>query len=139
MTLRAYQLAEFIGILLVIASTATQIFYLEPVQRQIEWNKAAFTQQQNGQVLAREILDNRIVLLRATRAAPSEIEAAEMRRKTLIERYETADANVANLVLDKEPVEGLLQLIIMVLFGLGTLLAGYGRLMELLASNHPAK
>lgn len=50
MSLRSYQFAELSGILLVLASAGTQMFYLEPLQRQIEWNKVAFIQQQNGQI-----------------------------------------------------------------------------------------
>ncbi|MGD9783371.1 MAG: hypothetical protein AB7E80_03330 [Hyphomicrobiaceae bacterium] len=139
MGLRAHHAAEFIGVLLVIASTATQMFYVEPLRRQIDWNNSAFTQQQIGQLLTREILDNRIVLLKTANAPAADIAAAQETRKKLIERYERADAHAADMVLDKEPLEGYLQVIVIVLFGLGTLLAGYGRLMELLANNRPVK
>ncbi len=46
MSLRAYQLAELLGIILVLNATAVQIFYLEPIKRQIEWREVVFTQQQ---------------------------------------------------------------------------------------------
>lgn len=135
MPLRAHHIAELVGVLLVIASTATQIFYVEPLRRQIEWNNVAFTQQQIGQVITREILDNRIILLKAANAPAADVTAAHDVRKELIRRYERADAHAAEIVLEKEPLEGYLQIVVMVLFSLGTLLAGYGRLMELLAGN----
>lgn len=139
MGLRAYHAAEFVGVLLVVASTATQMFYVEPLRRQIDWNNTAFTQQQIGQLVTREILDNRITLLKATNAPAAELTAAQEARQKLIARFERADANAAELVLAKEPLEGYLQIVVIVLFGLGTLLAGYGRLMELLASERPVK
>ena len=37
MRLRGYQLGELIGIVLLLASTAMQLFYLEPLKREIEW------------------------------------------------------------------------------------------------------
>ena len=134
MKLRAYQWGELIGILLLLASTATQIFYVEPLKRQIEWRLAAFSNQQNGRIQAETTFDNRIALLRALKASAGDIEAAEAGRKRLIEKYETADANVANYVLDKEWIENVLQIIVVSLFGLGSLLAGIGRAMEMAAS-----
>lgn len=53
------------------------------------------------------------------------------------QRYASADANVANLVIEKEPMENLWQMIVLALFGLGTVLTGYGRLRELLMSRKP--
>jgi hypothetical protein len=50
MRLRAYQWGELIGIFFLLASTATQIFYVEPLKREIEWRLAAFNLQQNGQL-----------------------------------------------------------------------------------------
>ncbi len=137
MSLRSYQFAELSGILLVLASAGTQMFYLEPLQRQIEWNKVAFIQQQNGQILASTIFDNRIALLKAGNAAPEDVEAAEQAKVELKQRYASADANVANLVIEKEPMENLWQMIVLALFGLGTVLTGYGRLRELLMSRKP--
>ena len=138
MKLRAYQWAELLGIVFLLASTATQIFYVEPLKRQIEWRLAAFSNQQNGRIQAETTFDNRIALLRALKADAGDIEAAEEGRRKLIEKYTTADANVANYVLDKEWIESVLQIIVVGLFAFGSLLAGIGRAMEMAASRHSA-
>lgn len=134
MKLRAYQWAELLGILFLLGSTATQIFYVEPLNREIEWRLAAFSMQQNGQIQVEAIYGNRIALLRAANAAQSEIEVAESERHKLIEKYKTADANVANYVIDKQWIENTLQLIVVGLFAIGSLLAGAGRAIEMAAS-----
>jgi hypothetical protein len=131
MKLWAYQLGELLGILFLLASTATQIFHVEPLNRQIEWRLAAFSIQQNGQIQADTIYWNRIALLRAANAAQSEIDTAQSERDKLIEKYKTADANVANYVIDKEWIESTLQLIVVGMFAIGSLLAGLGRAMEM--------
>ena len=136
MKLRAYQWGELIGILLLLMSTATQIFYVEPLKRQIEWRLVAFSNQQNGRIQAEATLDNRIAVLRALKADAREIEAAEKGRSKLIEKYKTADANVANYILSKEWVENVLQIIVVSLFALGSLLAGIGRALEMAASRN---
>ena len=74
--------------------------------------------------------------MRALKASASDVEAAEAGRRKLIEKYETADANVANYVLDKEWIENVLQIIVVSLFGLGSLLTGIGRALEMAASRH---
>ncbi len=134
MGLRSYQWGELLGILFLLASTATQIFYVEPLKREIEWRLAAFSMQQNGQIKANAIYGNRITLLKAMNAAEGEIATAEAERDKLIERYKTADANVANYVIDKEWVEDTLQVIVVVLFAIGSVLAGLGRAMEMATS-----
>ena len=134
MGLRADQWGELIGILLLLASTATQIFYVEPLKRQIEWRLAAFSNQQNGRIVAETTYDNRITLLRALKADAGAIAAAEQGRKTLVEKYQTADANVANYILSKEWIENVLQIIVVALFACGSLLAGIGRAFEMAAA-----
>lgn len=134
MKLRAYQWSELIGILFLLASTATQIFYVEPLKREIEWRLAAFATQQNAQVQMAAIYDARIATLKAVNAAPSEIAKAESERAAMVNRYKNADADIADYLIAKEPVEGFLQILVVGLFALGSLLAGYGRAMEMIAS-----
>ncbi|MGD9668133.1 MAG: hypothetical protein AB7U75_03650 [Hyphomicrobiaceae bacterium] len=135
MGLRFHHAAELIGIILVLGATAVQIFYLEPLQQQIEWNKSAFVQQQNGQILAETVLDTRIALLKAGNAAPEDVEAAQQAKVELQQRYAKADANVANMVIEKEPLEDLWQMIVVALFALGTMLTTFGRVAEMRAVN----
>lgn len=135
MQLRAYQIAEILGILLVLGATAVQIFYIEPLQRKMEWRHNVFTQQQNGQFVARAVAENRIVLLKALKAPDEDISAAEAALATIKDRYLTADANVANMIIDQEPIEQILQWIAAALFALGTLLTTFGRIAEMRALN----
>jgi hypothetical protein len=123
-----------IGILFLLASTATQMFYVESLKRGIEWRLAAFSIQQVGQIQTREILDNRVSLLIALKAALAAIATAEGAGAKLMDRFETADANVANYGLDKQWVEGALQIAILALFAIGSVLAGFGRAMEMIAA-----
>lgn len=135
MALERHHVAELLGIVLVLASTATQMFYVEPAQREIAWRMNAFAQQQNAQVLARTVLDSRIATLKALNAPAADITAAEAERTSTIARFQTADANISDYVIAKQPVEDMLQMVVLALFAIGTLLAGYGRLVELLASS----
>lgn len=135
MALERHHVAELLGIVLVLASTATQMFYVEPSQREIAWRMNAFAQQQNAQVLARTVLDSRIATLKALNAPAADITAAEAERTSTIARFQTADANISDYVIAKQPVEDMLQMVVLALFAIGTLLAGYGRLVELLASS----
>lgn len=135
MPLRSYQLAELFGIILVLGATAVQIFYIEPLQRKIEWRHNVFTQQQNGQFVAREVAQNRIVLLQALKAPDADVKAAEAALANIKERYLTADANVANMIIDQEPIENILQWIAAFMFGTGTLLTMLGRIAEMRAIN----
>jgi hypothetical protein len=132
---KTYQWCELIGILLVLAATATQLFYMEPLRRQIEYRINAFTQQQNGQILADAIYQNRIVLLSQMKAEDSQVERAKAERDKLIHRFKTADANVANVVMNKENIEEILQIVVVTLFALGTLLTAIGRAAEMRALN----
>ena len=75
-----------------------------------------------------------MALLTAMNADSAAIGEAEAARAKLKERFETADANVANYVIDKEWIENALQVTVMVLFALGSLLAGFGRAMEMVAA-----
>ena len=56
MRLKVYQWGELIGILLLLGSTAAQMFYLEPLKREIEWRLVAFNTQQSVQIQLRALL-----------------------------------------------------------------------------------
>lgn len=134
MPLRGYQWAEIIGIVFLLASTAMQIFYVEPLRREIEWRMATFSMQQTGQLQMKAIYDTRLSTLRALRAPDTEIKQVENERDTAIERFQTADANISDYLHDKQQVEGMLQIIVICLFAIGSLIAGFGRTMEMVTA-----
>jgi hypothetical protein len=136
MGFKGYQLSELLGIVLLLGSTAMQMFYLDPLKRQIEWRLATFSMQQSAQVQTKATLDTRIVLLQALNAPGDKIKEAEAQRDKTIGRFQTADANISDYMVEKEPIEDVLQLIVLALFALGTLLAGFGRAMEMRAEPH---
>ena len=136
MGFKGYQLGELFGIALLLGSTAAQMFYLDPLKREIEWRLAAFSIQQSAQVQIKAVHDNRIVLLQALNASADKIKDAEASREESLNRFRTADANISDFMIEKENVEDILQLIILALFGLGTLLAGLGRAMEMRAQRN---
>lgn len=131
MGFKIYQLGELFGILLLLGATATQMFYLDPLKREIEWRLAAFSIQQSAQVQLKAIHDNRIALLQVANAPDEKIKEAEGERDKNLDRYRTADANISDYMIEKEGVEDILQVIVLALFALGTLLAGFGRAMEM--------
>ena len=131
MGFKAYQLGELFGIVLLLGSTATQMFYLDPLKREIEWRLAAFSIQQSAQVQLKAIHDNRIMLLQATNASADKIKEVQTERNKNLDRYRTADANISDYMIEKESVEDNLQVIVIALFALGTVLAGFGRAMEM--------
>ncbi|MCL4767866.1 MAG: hypothetical protein KJZ80_16690 [Hyphomicrobiaceae bacterium] len=135
MKLKRYQWGELIGLLFLLASTATQIFYVEPLKREIEWRMAAFNMQQNGQLQMSAIYGNRIATLHALKVPDAEISLVEAERDTMIKRYRTADANVSDYLIEKESVEGNLQIVVLVFFAIGMALAGFGRAMEMSAAS----
>jgi hypothetical protein len=55
MRLRIYQFGELVGILFLLGSTAMQLFYLEPLKREIEWRLVAFNTQQSAQIQLRPL------------------------------------------------------------------------------------
>jgi hypothetical protein len=134
MRLKFYQYGELIGILFLLASTAIQMFYLEPLKRGIEWRLAAYSQQQSAQMQVRTLYDNQLALLKLMNAPADDVKNTEQRRAKAIDKFETADANIANYMLSKEQVEDYLQIIVMIVFALGSLLAGIGRALEMGAS-----
>jgi hypothetical protein len=133
---KGYQLGELFGIILLLGSTAMQMFYLDPLKREIEWRLAAFSTQQSAQVELKAIHDNRIVLLQALNAPAEKIKEAEAAREENLSRFKTADANISDFMIEKESVEDNLQYVVLALFAIGTLLAGFGRAMEMRAHRH---
>ena len=127
-----------IGILFLLASTATQIFYVDPLKREIEWRLAAFNMQQNGRLQVNAIYDARVATQRALKSPEAEIAAAEAERKVVVEKFKTADANISDYLEAKQPVEDMLQIVVIVLFAFGSLLAGFGRAMEMVAGQRMA-
>ena len=105
------------------------------MKREIDWRLVTFYQQQNSQVLANAVFDNRVSILEAVKAPAAEIQKATDAKTKLMDRYSMSDASVANVVLSKQDAEGYLQLLIAGLFGLGTLLTVVGRLMEIRRHN----
>jgi len=134
MRLRFYQYGELIGIVLLLASTAMQIFYLEPLKRGIEWRLAAYSTQQSAQVQVRTQFDNQLSLLKLLNAPADQVAATEVKRKETLDKFSTTDANIANYMFAKEQVENYLEIIVIILFALGSLLAGIGRALEMHAA-----
>lgn len=138
MRLKIHQFGELIGILLLLVSTAMQLFYLEPMKRQIEWRLAAFTAQQNAQVQLRESFTNQITLLQQMNAAPDVIAATELRRDEIFAKYRNSDADISDYMQENEQVESYLEIVVIVLFGIGSLLAGLGRTFDMVAARKAA-
>lgn len=134
MRLKGYQIGELIGIFLLLASTATQLFYLEPLKREIEWRLVAFNTQQSAQIQLRSTFDNQIALLKVLNAPSEQIQQTEAQRDKTLADYKNSDANISDFMIDKENVEGYIELIVIGLFALGTLLAGLGRAIEMQAA-----
>jgi hypothetical protein len=131
MRLRLYQLSELVGILLLLTSTAMQLFYLEPLKREIEWRLVAFATQQSAQIQLRASFDNQVELLKLMNATPQAVKETEARRDALLQQYRTSDANISDFMIEKENVESYLELVVIGLFALGSLLAGSGRILEM--------
>jgi hypothetical protein len=138
MRLKLYQFGELIGIVLLLGSTAAQMFYLEPLKREIEWRLVAFNTQQSAQIQLGAMFDNQVALLKRLNAPADEIAAAEAKRQTLIGQYKTSDANISDFMIEKERVESYIEMIVIGLFALGSVLAGLGRTLEMLAARRAA-
>lgn len=133
--MKAHQAGELIGIVMLLFSTAAQVFYLEPLKREIEWRLATYSMQQAGQMQTRAVFDTHIATLEALNAPTGKIEAAKADRDKAIGKFNTADANISDYLVAKEPVEDIIQIGVLALFALGTLLTGIGRAMEMRAKN----
>jgi hypothetical protein len=75
MRLKYYQLGELIGIVFLLASTAMQLFYLEPLKREIEWRLVAFSTQQSAQIQLRTTFENQLALLKLMNAPAEQVTA----------------------------------------------------------------
>ena len=139
MRLRVYQYGELVGIVLLLASTATQLFYLEPLKREIEWRLVAFNTQQSAQIQLRAVYDNQVALLKLMNAPADQVAATEAKRDETLAQYKNSDANIADYMIAKEGVENYLEGIVIALFALGSLMAGLGRALEMSAARHVAE
>jgi hypothetical protein len=138
MRMKAYQMGELVGIGLLLASTAMQLFYLEPLKREIEWRLVAFNTQQSAQIQLRTTFDSQLTLMSLMNAPAEQIKATETKRDDTLAAYKTSDANISDFMIEKERVEGYLELIVIALFGLGSFLAGLGRVLEMQAARNAA-
>jgi len=138
MRLRVYQYGELFGIVLLLASTAMQLFYLEPLKREIEWRLVAFNTQQTAQIQMRALYDNQIALLKLMNAPAEQVTATEMKRDDTLAQYKNSDANISDFMIAKEGVESYLEIVVIVLFALGSLMAGLGRALEMSAARRAA-
>ena len=130
MRLRAHQAAEIVGILLLLASTAMQLFYLEPLKREIDMRLIAFNMQQSAKMQLQAAYENQLALLKVVNAPAEQVTATEAQRTKMLAQYLHSDADLAEVVMEKEKVEGYLEIVVIVLFAIGSLLAGLGRLIE---------
>jgi hypothetical protein len=138
MRLKAYQMGELVGIGLLLASTAMQLFYLEPLKREIEWRLVAFNTQQTAQIQLRTQFDSQLTLMKLMNAPAEQIKATEAKRDETLAAYKTSDANISDFMVEKEGVETYLELIVIALFALGSFLAGLGRVLEMQAARNAA-
>jgi hypothetical protein len=138
MRLKYYQLGELIGIVFLLASTAMQLFYLEPLKREIEWRLVAFNTQQSAQIQLRTTFENQLALLKLMNAPAEQVTATEAKRDATLSAYKNSDANISDFMIAKEGVENYLEIVVIVLFALGSLLAGLGRALEMQAARNAA-
>jgi hypothetical protein len=138
MRLKYYQLGELIGIVFLLASTAMQLFYLEPLKREIEWRLVAFNTQQSAQIQLRTTFDNQLALLKLMNAPAEQVTATEAKRDATLSAYKNSDANISDFMIAKEGVENYLETVVIVPFALGSLLAGLGRALEMQAARRVA-
>ena len=134
MALKAHQRGELLGVFLLLASTATQMFYLEPLKREIEWRLVTFQIQQTGQVQMRSLYDTQIAMLQSVNAAPERIAVITADRDKTVAKFTTADANISDYLIEKQRVEEYIQYAVIALFALGILLTALGRAHEMRAA-----
>ena len=133
MKLKSSQLCELIGIAILLASAAAQLFYLDPLKREIEWRLATFSTQQSAQVQTSAMFENHLSVLALMNAPPEQVKKAEARRDEILGQFKTADANISDFMIEKERVESYIEVIVIALFAFGSLLAGIGRMIEMQA------
>ncbi len=136
--MRVYQFGELIGIVFPLGSTAMQLFYLEPLKREIEWRLVAFNTQQSAQIALKTAYDNQLALLKLLNAPADQVAATEKSRDETLAAYKNSDANISDYMIAKDGVESYLDIVVIALFGLGSLLAGLGRALEMQAARQAA-
>jgi hypothetical protein len=136
--MRVYQFGELIGIVLLLGSTAMQLFYLEPLKREIEWRLVAFNTQQSAQISLKTAYDNQLALLKVLNAPADTVVATEKSRDEALAAYKNSDANISDFMIAKEGVESYLEIVVIALFALGSLLAGLGRALEMQTARRAA-
>ena len=136
--MRVYQFGELIGIVFLLGSTAMQLFYLEPLKREIEWRLVAFNTQQSAQIGLKTAYENQLTLLKLMNAPAETVAATEKSRDESLAAYKNSDANISDYMIAKEGVETYLEIIVIALFALGSLLAGLGRALEMQAMQNAA-
>ncbi len=129
--MKAHQFGELFGICLLLASTAMQLFYLEPLKRDIEWRLASFSIQQSAQIQLRTSYENQLSLLKLMNAPAETVTATEAQRDRIIKHYKFSDADIADILHEKQNVEGYLEIVLISLFALGSILTGWGRYIEM--------
>jgi hypothetical protein len=135
MWLKAYQLGELVGIFFLLAATAMQMFYLEPLKREIEWRLVAFNTQQSARIQANALYQNHVEMMKLMKAPEDQVAAAEARRDKTLDAYKSSDANISDFVTAKEDVENYLEVFTISLFAIGSMLAGLGRALEMLSAH----
>ena len=138
MRLKLYQFGELVGILFLLASTAAQMFYLEPLDRDIQWRLTAFTVQQSAQIQLKTAYDNQIALLKQLNAPAPDVTAVEAKREAALAQFRNSDADISDFMIAKEGVEDYLQILVIALFAVGSLLAGLGRTLDMLSARRVA-
>jgi hypothetical protein len=139
MRLKLYQFSELAGILFLLASTATQMFYLEPLDRDIQWRLTAYTVQQSAQIQLKTAYDNQIALLELLNTPAGDVSAVAAKRDAALAQFRNSDADISDFMIAKEDVEDYLQIIVIVLFAVGSLLAGIGRTLDMLSNRRVAE
>jgi hypothetical protein len=71
-------------------------------------------------------------------APAEELAATGASRAKVLGQYKTSDANISDFMIEKERVESHMEIIVIALFALGSLLAGLGRTLEMLAARRAA-
>ena len=138
MRLKYYQLGELFGIVLLLASTAMQLFYLEPLKREIEWRLVAFNTPQSAQIQLRTVYDNQVALLKLLNAAGRAGRGDRSQAQRHARPVQKLRRQHRRLHDRQGGCGKLLEVIVIALFALGSLMAGLGRALEMSAARNAA-
>lgn len=95
--------------------------------------------QQSAQIQLRATYDSQIAVLNQLNAPAAEITAVETKRDAALAQFRNSDADISDFMIAKEGVENYLQIIVIVLFAVGSVLAGLGRTLDMLAARRVAE